>query len=598
MDFSTSTAGHQPDVGANLRPSRDQFDRTADCFFQPSMQFLPWESQRATQPDETPLLREKRRHVWQFQKPCKSGVVAEGRVEIKREVGAIEREIPLKGELELAVSGTRDRLNPAPEETVVDHKEIDPSGDCHPQRRFASVDGCADLADLPAVFDLQSIERVAPIGDLLFVEEGVEVTGDFVEGGEGHRRFVKEGWRVGGIVGRRESLWQGSAVLRKCPLALSVASPYDPGFFLMSIWNHANQQLRELISYEPGKPVEDVARELGVSPSEIIKLASNENPLGPSPKALVAMRESLERSHFYPDGGGYYLREAIASKFGLTREHVILGNGSNEIIEFLGKGFLQVGDEIVTARHAFAVYSLMAQLFGASTITVDDPHFTHDLDAMAAAITPKTKQIFVANPNNPTGTIVSQADLDRFVAAVPEHVIIVLDEAYYEFLENPPDTLKYIREGRRNVILLRTFSKIQGLANLRIGYGIGHPELIDILQKTRQPFNANGIAQAGALAGLLDEEHQEATRKLTDEGREYLQRSFASLGLKFVPSYGNFVLVKVGDGKKLFGALLKRGIIVRDMTSYHLPEWIRVSVGTMEQNTRFIRELNLLMGGK
>lgn len=360
----------------------------------------------------------------------------------------------------------------------------------------------------------------------------------------------------------------------------------------MSIWNYANPQLRELISYEPGKPIEDVARELGVSPSEIIKLASNENPLGPSPKALEAMHDALERSHFYPDGGGYYLREAIAQKFDLARENVILGNGSNEIIEFIGKGFLQTGDEIVTARHAFAVYPLMAQLFGAKAIEVDDPHFCHDLDAMAAAITPRTKEIFVTNPNNPTGTIVSQAEIDRFVDQVPERVVIVFDEAYYEFLSTPPDTLKFIREGRQNVIVLRTFSKIQGLASLRIGYGLGHPDLIDVLQKTRQPFNANGIAQAGALAGLLDDDHQEATRKLTDEGREYLQRSFASLGLKFVPSHANFVLVKVGDGKGLFQALMRCGIIIRDMTSYGLPEWVRISIGTMEQNTRFIQELS------
>lgn len=364
----------------------------------------------------------------------------------------------------------------------------------------------------------------------------------------------------------------------------------------MSIWTHANPQLRELVSYEPGKPVEDVARELGLQPSDIIKLASNENPLGPSPKAIVAMREALERAHFYPDGGGYYLREAIAGKFGLKRENVILGNGSNEIIEFLGKGFLKPGDDIVVAKHSFAVYKLMAQLFGASTIEVNDPHFCHDLDAMAAAITPSTKQIFVANPNNPTGTLVSQAEIDRFMDKVPEHVVVVFDEAYYEFLDTPPDTLKYVKEGRPNVILLRTFSKIQGLASLRIGYGLGSPELIDVLQKTRQPFNANGIAQAGALAGLLDDEHQNATRELTHEGREYLQRSFANLGLKFVPSHANFVLVKVGDGKALFNALLQRGVIIRDMTSYGLPEWVRVSIGTMEQNTRFITELNTVLG--
>jgi histidinol-phosphate aminotransferase len=358
----------------------------------------------------------------------------------------------------------------------------------------------------------------------------------------------------------------------------------------MSIWSSAHPWLRDLVSYEPGKPIEDVARELGLKPSEIIKLASNENPLGPSPKALAAMHETLERANFYPDGGGYYLREAIAQKFGFERANVILGCGSNEIIELIGKAFLNAGDEIVVSRHAFVVYKLMATLFGARTIEVPDPGYAHDLDAMAAAITPKTREVFVANPNNPTGTLVSQEEIDRFMARVPPHVIVVFDEAYFEFNENPPDTLKFVRAGR-NVVVLRTFSKIQGLANLRIGYGIAPAELVDVLQKTRQPFNTNGIAQAGALAGLADEEHQRKTRELTIAGRDFLQREFAAMGLEFVPSFANFVLVKVGNGKAVFQALMKRGIIVRDMTSYGLPEWIRVSVGTMEQNERFLAEL-------
>lgn len=363
----------------------------------------------------------------------------------------------------------------------------------------------------------------------------------------------------------------------------------------MSIWNYANPQLRDLAVYEPGKPIEDVARELGLEPSEIIKLASNENPLGPSPKAKEAMRAALENAHIYPDGGAYYLREAIAQKFGLQRANVILGNGSSEIIEFVGHAFLQPGDEIVVARHAFTIYKCMAQLFGAETIEVPDPHFAHDLEAMADAITPRTKIVFVTNPNNPTGTLVTQAQIDRFVERIPERVVIVFDEAYQEFLDEPSDTIKFIREGRTNILTLRTFSKIQGLASLRIGYGFGSPELIEVLQKTREPFNANGIAQAGALAGLLDEEHQQATRELNKEGRDYLQRCFASLGLKFVPSHGNFILVKVGNGKATFEELQKRGVIIRDMNAYGLPEWIRVTIGTMEQNTRFIRELNHLV---
>ncbi len=356
------------------------------------------------------------------------------------------------------------------------------------------------------------------------------------------------------------------------------------------MWKYANQQLRDLVAYEPGKPVEDLARELGMDPEKIIKLASNENPLGPSPKARQAMIETIERAHFYPDGGGYYLREAIAEKVGVSMAHVILGNGSNEIIEFLGHAYLQPGDEVVVAKHSFAVYRLMAQLFGAKVIDVPDPNFVADLDAMLAAITPRTKELFIANPNNPTGTMVFQEAIDRFMERVPENVMVVFDEAYYEFLDDAPDVLKYVKAGR-NVIVLRTFSKIQGLANLRIGYGIAAPEIVEVLQRTRQPFNANGIAQAGALAGLRDDAHMEATRRVTHEGRNFLQAEFLAMDLEFVPSYANFVLLRVGDGKKVFDALLKHGIIVRAMGSYGLPAWIRVSVGTMPQNEAFVAAL-------
>ena len=263
---------------------------------------------------------------------------------------------------------------------------------------------------------------------------------------------------------------------------------------MTDLWQTAHPWLRSLVAYEPGKPIEDVARELGLRPEQIIKLASNENPLGPSPKALVAMKDACERAHFYPDGGGYYLREAIAQKTGLERANVILGCGSNEIIEFIGKAFLNPGDDIVASQHAFVVYKLMATLFGANTIEVPDPGYAHDLEGMLDAVTPRTKEIFIANPNNPTGTLLSQDAIDSFMARVPDHIVVVFDEAYYEFLPEPPDTLKYVHAGR-NVVVLRTFSKIQGLANLRIGYGLAKPALVDVLQKTRQPFNANGIAQ-------------------------------------------------------------------------------------------------------
>ena len=357
----------------------------------------------------------------------------------------------------------------------------------------------------------------------------------------------------------------------------------------------AHPYLRDLVSYEPGKPIEDLARELGIAPGDIVKLASNENPLGPSPKAIEAMRDALARANFYPDGGGYYLREAIAAKFGLRRENVILGNGSNEIIEFLAHAFLSPGDEVVTSDHAFAVYHLMAQLFGAKTVEVPErPGFVQDLDACLAAITPRTRQVYITSPNNPTGTIVTAGEIERFMDRIPAGVVVVFDEAYHEFLDDAPDTLRYVHEGRP-AIVLRTFSKIQGLANLRVGYGLASAEMVDILQKTRQPFNVNGLALVGALAGMADEEHQRRTKAVTDEGRAFLQQHFADRGLEYVPGHANFVLVNVGDGKLIFEKLLKKGIIVRAMNSYKLPAWVRVSVGTMAENRRFVDALAEVM---
>ncbi len=364
------------------------------------------------------------------------------------------------------------------------------------------------------------------------------------------------------------------------------------------MWTHANPQLCDLVPYEPGKPVEDVARELGLDPTSIVKLASNENPLGPSPRAIEAIRRVAIGAHFYPDGGCYHLREAIAARMGLSRENVIIGNGSNEIIEFLGHAFLSPGLEVVAAEHAFVVYRLMATLFGARTVEVPDPGFVCDLNAMRDAIGPATREVFIANPNNPTGTIVGNDALEAFLNSVPEHAVVVVDEAYYEFLDNPPDLMRHIRAGRPNLLLLRTFSKIQGLASLRIGYGLAAPELIAVLQKTRQPFNANAIAQAAALAALDDREHEQRTREVVAEGRSYFEKSFSQLGLEYVPSHANFVLVRVGDGDAVFQSLLRHGIIVRAMRSYKLPDWIRVSVGTMDQNRRFMELLPSVLPSK
>ncbi|MEC5128332.1 histidinol-phosphate transaminase [Verrucomicrobiales bacterium BCK34] len=363
---------------------------------------------------------------------------------------------------------------------------------------------------------------------------------------------------------------------------------------MSSIINEAHPWLENLVVYDPGKPIDETARELGLDPADIIKIASNENPLGPSPKAIEAMKEAAEGVNIYPDGGGYKLRTAIAETFGLARENIVISNGSNEIIELVGHGFLNPGDNVIAAEHAFVVYKLMATLFGAETIEVPDPGFVHDLDAMAAAITPKTRKIFIANPNNPTGTLVDQEAIDRFMDKVPDHVMVIFDEAYHEFLHDAPDTLKYVREGR-NVVVMRTFSKIQGLAGLRIGYGITTPEIAEVLHKCRQPFNTNSIAQAGAIAGLADTDHQARTRDLNDEGLAFYHAAFEEMGLEYVPSFANFVLVKVGDGDAVFSAMLKRGVIIRAMRSYKLPEWVRISVGTMAQNERCIATLKEIL---
>jgi histidinol-phosphate aminotransferase len=357
-----------------------------------------------------------------------------------------------------------------------------------------------------------------------------------------------------------------------------------------SIWDLANPQLRDLAVYEPGKPIEETARKLGVAPDAIVKLASNENPLGPSPKAIQAMRAALEAAHLYPDGGGVYLCKAIAAKLGLSPENIVLGNGSNEVIEFLGHAFLNLGDDVIASEYAFIVYKLIATSFGARTIEVPSPDFQQNLEAMLDAITPKTRLIFIPNPNNPTGTLISQRQIDSFMSRVPENVIIVFDEAYFEFLDDSPETVRFVREGR-NVVVLRTFSKIQGLAGLRIGYGVAHPELIEVLQKTRQPFNVNSIAHAGALAALEDDAHLRETKRVVDEGRAYLQKQFAEMKIQFVPAVANFVMVNVGDGSAVFEKLLAQKVIVRPLKGYGLPEWVRISVGTMEENKKCIAAL-------
>jgi histidinol-phosphate aminotransferase len=284
----------------------------------------------------------------------------------------------------------------------------------------------------------------------------------------------------------------------------------------------------------------------------------------------------------------------VATKLGLGPENVILGNGSNEVLEFLGHAFLNPGDDVVTSQYAFVVYKLIATSFGARTIEAPSPDYEQDLDGMLAAITAKTRLIFVPNPNNPTGTLLSQRAIDDFVSRISENVIVVFDEAYFEFLDDPPDTLQFVREGR-NIVVLRTFSKIHGLAGLRIGYAVGPADLVQVLHKTRQPFNVNSIAQVGALAALEDDEHLRDTKRVVDEGRAYLHGQFAKMKIPFVPGIANFVMVRVGDGHAVFEKLLRQGIIVRPLKGYNLPEWVRISVGTMEENKKCVAALKKVM---
>lgn len=356
------------------------------------------------------------------------------------------------------------------------------------------------------------------------------------------------------------------------------------------IESFANQFVCDLVAYQPGKPISETARELGLNPASIVKLASNENPLGPSPKALAAINEAAQEMHIYPDGGGVQLREALAEKHDLAIENVVLGNGSNEIIELLCHSFLKPGVSLIAAEHAFVVYKLMATLFGADYIKVPDPGFVHDLDAMADAVTAETRLVFVANPNNPTGTLVTGEQIDRFLNRLPDHVIAVFDEAYFEFLPDPPDTVRYIREGR-NVVVMRTFSKAQGLAGLRIGYGLAPASIATVLQKARQPFNTNELAQKAALASMADCEHIAATVENNRLGRDLLETKFQEMELEYVSSHANFVMVKVGDAHEVFSEMLKRGVIVRSMASYQLPEWVRISVGLPHENERCLKVL-------
>ena len=354
--------------------------------------------------------------------------------------------------------------------------------------------------------------------------------------------------------------------------------------------------LKTLPTYQPGRPIEEVARELGLPAASIIKVASNENPFGPSPLAIAAMQNAISHVNLYPDGNAFYLKQKLAAKLGVETANLVLGNGSNEIIEFVSHALLTPETNIVVSQFCFAIYPIVAKMAGAEVITVPAKNHGHDLPAMLKAITPKTRIVFVANPNNPTGTLAHREELIQFVNDVPDDVLLVMDEAYIEFLDDPVDLIPLIRLGaRKNLILMRTFSKIYGLAGLRIGYGIASAELAAALEKIRQPFNANLLAQTAALAALDDDEHVRRTRQNNFTGLESFMQAFRALKLEYVPSYANFILVRVGAGQKVFEAMQKQGVITRPMGGYGLPEWIRISVGTPKENERCLAALKVAL---
>jgi histidinol-phosphate aminotransferase len=363
----------------------------------------------------------------------------------------------------------------------------------------------------------------------------------------------------------------------------------------MKVIDQVPEYIRTLVPYAPGKPIEEVEREIGIANS--IKLASNENPLGPSPLALEAMRQKLAQLHLYPDGDCFYLKRALAAKLDVISDNLIFGNGSNEIIELAIRTFMRPGDEAVMARQAFVVYKLVVQAAGGISREVPLRDFTHDLEAIEQAISARTRIVFLANPNNPTGTIYRKARWERFLKQVPPDVLVIVDEAYFEYVEaaDYPDSLDYHQQGK-TLLTLRTFSKLYGLAGLRIGYGIANEDIISLMHRVRQPFNVNAPAQWAALAALNDSEHVRRSLDNNRKGLEYLTAEFASLAIEYVPSHANFILLRVGKGEDVFNRLLAQGIIVRPMAGYQFPEYLRVTIGTMDENRKFVDGLKKAFG--
>ncbi len=365
----------------------------------------------------------------------------------------------------------------------------------------------------------------------------------------------------------------------------------------MTVASQAPEYIRSITPYQPGKPISELAREMNLIEASIVKLASNENPLGMSAAARDAAQQSLGELARYPDGNAFALKAALSRKFDLAPEQLVIGNGSNDIIELAARTFLAPGRSSVFSQHAFAVYPLATNATGAKCIEVAAKHFGHDLEAMLAAIEPDTRLVFIANPNNPTGTLLSGAALEAFLERVPAQVLVVLDEAYTEYLDAAQryDALAWLARFP-NLLVSRTFSKAYGLAGLRVGYGIAHPEVADLMNRVRQPFNVSSVALAAAEAALGDEEFIARSAELNRRGMKQLTEAFAELGLEWIPSAANFVTFKVGDAAGVNLALLRQGVIVRPIAGYGMPEWLRVSIGLPEENARFIEALRKALG--
>jgi histidinol-phosphate aminotransferase len=360
----------------------------------------------------------------------------------------------------------------------------------------------------------------------------------------------------------------------------------------------APEYVRSIAPYVPGKPIEELAREYGLAEQSIVKLASNENPRGPSPKAREAIMAACEGITRYPDGNGFALKGALAERYRVSREQIVLGNGSNDVLELTTQAFLRPGDEAVYAQHAFAVYPLATQARGATGIEVPARDYGHDLDAMARAITPRTRIVFVANPNNPTGTWLPPSAIKAFLAVVPRDCLAVVDEAYDEYLEPPQrsSSASWIAE-HPNLIVSRTFSKAYGLAGLRVGFGVMDESVADMLNRVRQPFNVSSVAQAAAVAALSDTGYVAESGELNRAGMAQLGAALDAMGVRYVPSHANFLLIQVGDGARVYERLLRQGVIVRPVANYGLPEHIRVTIGLPEENRRFLAALESALAG-